>query len=66
MVYGKKQPVFITSNFLNPCTPKKISSFGHIEEEVQNLAVDRIGTSSHQQFFRPVKRGGGVTCSDFR
>ena len=23
MVHGKKQPVFITSKFLNPCNPKK-------------------------------------------
>ena len=59
MVYGKKQPVFITSNFLNPCTPRKISSSGRIEGEVQNFAVNRIGTSSHQQFCRSVKREGG-------
>ena len=27
MVHGKKQPVFITWKFLNPCNPQKISSF---------------------------------------
>ena len=49
MVHGKEQPVFITSKFLNPCTPKKIQVFGYIEEEVPNSAANRSGTSSPKQ-----------------